>query len=429
MNSINYSKDQSLCFWLSYIEKIYPKKECFSIDKVKLVAKKLGLLNMKSFFFTVSGTNGKGSVCYFLEKFLLNSGYKVGLYTSPHLIHYYERIRVNGLFIKDDTVHIATFKNIELLRDNIRLTYFEFITLSALLIFKEFNLDIIILEVGIGGRLDATNIINPNIAIITNINLDHTKLLGYNRNQIGFEKAGIFRKGIYAVLADRNIPSAIYQTAYYLRTYLHRINYEWDWNKLGNFWNFYDKNGGLYKLPIPSISLNSTATALSALRRSGFIINRNILKESIKQVFLPGRFHTIFCKPRIIVDVAHNPHAAYYLYNRLKELLLKVSSEVKVYGLIGMVFDKDIKNTIFPLLKIINFWYYAPIKTFRSVDIAIFKKYLPNLSIQCCSIEHALNILIKKVKLTDIILIFGSFFTVSEAILFIQKKYDIKINF
>lgn len=186
------TKFNSLSFWLNYIEKLQ-KKRVFSLKNIKKIASKLQLLPVNAYVFTVSGTNGKGTTCTVLENIFLKEGYKVGLYTSPHLIHYKERIKINGHYLKDN-LHINAFCLIESVRDNIPLTYFEFITLSALILFKEKYLDILILEVGLGGRLDATNIVDSDISIITNIGLDHTELLGTTRESIGKEKAGIFRK-------------------------------------------------------------------------------------------------------------------------------------------------------------------------------------------------------------------------------------------
>jgi len=186
------NKFNSLCFWLNYIEKIQTKRVS-SLTNIKKIALKLQLLPIPAYIFTVSGTNGKGTTCTVLENLFLNEGYKVGLYTSPHLIHYHERIKVNGSYLKDD-IHISSFCLIESVRGTVPLTYFEFITLSALVLFKARNLDILILEVGLGGRLDATNIVDSDISIITNIGLDHIELLGATRDNIGREKSGIFRK-------------------------------------------------------------------------------------------------------------------------------------------------------------------------------------------------------------------------------------------
>ncbi|QCI26535.1 bifunctional tetrahydrofolate synthase/dihydrofolate synthase [Buchnera aphidicola (Stegophylla sp.)] len=422
-----YNANTSLCSWLSYIERIYPICTHFSLSRIMIVAKKLGLLKSSSFIFTVSGTNGKSSTCYMLERILLNAGYKVGLYTSPHLINYYERIRINGKYIIDDIIHTTIFYSIELARKDILLTYFEFITLSALLIFKQQYLDIIILEVGIGGRLDATNILDPNIAIITNIELDHMHLLGYTRNSIASEKSGIFRKGIDIIIGTKNIPNIIYKISSRLHVRLNRLLYEWNWVKIRDYWNFYDKFGGLYQLPIPKLSLSSVATAVSALRVSQYVICHKLFQQSINQVFLPGRFHIIVNNPQIIVDVAHNPHASNYLYYQLKQLILfKKEKNFQIYSIIGMVSDKDIMNTILPLLNIVNLWFYVPLKTYRSININYLKSCLPNESILCNDVAHAFHKIFKIVQSIDIILVFGSFFLVSEVILFIKNKYNIQ---
>ncbi|WP_236854812.1 Mur ligase family protein [Buchnera aphidicola] len=204
------NKKKSLSAWLKYLEISNKKK--INLNELKLIAEKLDLLNFKSFVFTVAGTNGKGTTCAILEKLFLDSGYQVGLYTSPHLISYLERVRINGATLSAEE-HIASFEEVDYIRKTTILTYFEFITLSALILFKRYSLDIIILEVGLGGRLDATNIVDPNLSIITNIRLDHTKILGKNRSLIAREKSGIFRKNIISVIGETDIPDSMNKIA------------------------------------------------------------------------------------------------------------------------------------------------------------------------------------------------------------------------
>lgn len=415
MKKYFFNEDILLIKWLKYIKKNCKKKYNFSMFNIIKVAKKLNILKLSSFVITVSGTNGKGSTCAILERCFLNSGYTVGLYTSPHLFNYYERIRINGKYIKKSFMHINAFLKVELARKNNQLTYFEFITLSALLLFKERNLNVIILEVGLGGRLDATNIINPNIAIITNIGLDHTSILGNTRDDIGYEKSGIFRKGIKVIIGDDNIPNSIYKMAYIFKVILYRKNYEWNWYELKNYWNFYDQYGILNNIPIPKVSFLSAAIAIAALRVSSFKIDKNVILKSINTVFLMGRFQIIYKKPIIIVDVAHNSDATFYLSQRLKKLLY-IKGNIKLYALIGMLSKKDIKGTISSLINIIDYWYYTILNTNQTATINDLKKHLPKNAIYCISVKKALYQLIQKVQKNDIILIFGSFFTVSEAI-------------
>ncbi|WP_343128298.1 bifunctional tetrahydrofolate synthase/dihydrofolate synthase [Buchnera aphidicola (Takecallis taiwana)] len=419
----NFSDKQILLLkWLKYIKLICLKDCNDSIDNIKYIAKKLNLLTWSAFIITISGTNGKGSTSAVLEKIFLNLGYTVGLYSSPHLLYYYERIRVNGQYIHDPMIHITVLQRIVLMSKNIKLSYFEFITLSALLIFQSYNLDIIILEVGLGGRLDATNIIDPNIAIITNIGLEHTHYLGKSRNNIGYEKSGIFRKNIIAIIGDNNIPYSVYQAANFFKVFLYRVQYEWYWVESKHYWNFYDQRGMFINLPIPAVSLPSSAIAIAALRAIKLDVSRKILVYSLKQVFLPGRFHTIYTNPRIIVDVAHNAHATRYLNKKLQSLF--TDRNVKIYGVFGILSDKDIKNTTVNLINVIDFWYYTVLQTDRTATLDSIKCCLPKNSIFSFSIKHVIYHLIRTVKKQDIILVFGSFFAVSEAITAISNLYD-----
>ncbi|WP_367682127.1 Mur ligase family protein [Buchnera aphidicola] len=225
MHKKNYTFSQ----WMKYLENFDTKKR-ENLFQLKIIAKKLNLLSSKAFFFIVGGTNGKGTTCSMLETVLLDSGYKVGLYSSPHLIHYKERIRINGLYLNKNE-HIFSFLTIESMRNNISLTYFEFVTLSALFLFNQYSLDIIILEVGLGGRLDATNIIDADLSIITNIGIDHTSFLGSNRYSIGREKSGIFRKGKIAVIGEKDIPYSVEEVAKEKKTILKKIHVDWFWKK------------------------------------------------------------------------------------------------------------------------------------------------------------------------------------------------------
>ncbi|CAL4319577.1 bifunctional tetrahydrofolate synthase/dihydrofolate synthase [Buchnera aphidicola] len=423
MKNDDLNESKVMLWWLNYINKKNSNPINFSLKNVILVAEKLNILKTSAYVITITGTNGKGSTAYFLENLFLKAGYRTGLYTSPHLLNYYERIRINGKCITQSSFHIHYFKKVEFNQIKDPLTSFEFITLSALLIFKKMNIDIMILEVGIGGRLDATNIISPNISIITNIDFDHQNILGNTRDEIGYEKSGIFRHGIHVIIGDKNIPYSVYQRANTLQVYLHRLGYEWNWVKYQSSWDFYDKYGILNNLSIPKISLCNASIALVALRISGFSITKNIIKESVKGFFLEGRFHTVYNTPRVILDVAHNPHSANYLNKKLKQLSLRSKKNHNFYGIIGMLKRKDIKNTILMMSRIINVWHYAPLKNSICFSENILKKYLPKDSIFSTSIRSILYYLIHTIKKTDIIVVFGSFFTVSEALFFMKNIF------
>ncbi|AWH90773.1 bifunctional tetrahydrofolate synthase/dihydrofolate synthase [Buchnera aphidicola (Melanaphis sacchari)] len=413
MNKNQYS----FSMWLQYLEKL-EKKERKNLFDLRLIARKLGLLNLRSFFFTVGGTNGKGTTCALLEKFFLNSGYQVGLYTSPHLMNYTERVKINGVCL-DENYHIFSFLNIECVKGNIPLTYFEFITLSALFLFKQYSLDIIILEVGVGGRLDATNIIDANLSVITNIGIDHTYILGKNRTSIGREKSGIFRQDKIAVIGEEKIPYSVKFIAQRKKAILKKINIDWSWNKNHDSWNFFNSNIQLYNLPLPKIPLPNAAISLAALYYSGFKINLKNLKNSISQVSLPGRFQTISRFPRIILDVAHNFNASLYLSKRIRKLKIKG----KLYAIIGVLRDKDILKIIEPLKNQVYYWYASVLKNYRTANMYELKKNMPkNNTIFFDSIYNVWKNIKKILCKEDVVLVFGSFITVSEFIIAKNKN-------
>ncbi|WAI11929.1 MAG: bifunctional tetrahydrofolate synthase/dihydrofolate synthase [Buchnera aphidicola (Macrosiphum albifrons)] len=403
------NKNYSLSMWLKYLEKS-DKKIIYDLLELKSLAKKLDVLDSKAFIFTVAGTNGKGTTCAMLERLLLNSGYQVGLYTSPHLIKFIERVRVNGLFLNEEE-HISAFQNIESERNGMLLTYFEFITLAALILFKRYSLDILILEVGLGGRLDATNIVDSDISIITNIGIDHTSLLGIDRVSIAREKSGIFRKNKISVIGEINIPESMYQIAKEKKTILKKINIDWSWEKKNCYWNFFHSDIKLYNLPMTQIPLSNTAIALAALYYSGIEIDQKIIRESISNVQLLGRFQIISTHPYIIIDVAHNPDAAFYLSKKINAINIKG----KIYAVVGILNDKDILGIINPLKSKIHYWFAAPLKTMRTATKKQLKDIFP---VYNTSVLNDINEAYKKAfilaKKQDAIIVFGSFLTVAE---------------
>ncbi|AEO07979.1 bifunctional tetrahydrofolate synthase/dihydrofolate synthase [Buchnera aphidicola] len=403
------NKNYSLSMWLKKLERLNTKKTV-NLTKLKWIAQKLDVLHFKSFIFTVAGTNGKGTTCKMLEQLLLYSGYQVGLYTSPHLFDYKERIRVNGLVLNAED-HISSFQNIELIRQSISLTYFEFITLSALILFKRYLLDFIILEVGLGGRLDATNIINSDVSIITNIGIDHVNVLGKDRESIAREKSGIFRENKIAVIGETNIPNSMNKIALEKKTILKKINIDWFWNKKDNYWNFIHPNVQLYNLPITQIPLSNAALALSSIYYSGIQIDQNIIRKYIATIQLPGRFEIISVSPYVIRDVAHNPDAALYLFNKLDEMHITG----KIHAVVGILQDKDILGIINQLKNKIDYWWTSPLKNIRTATKIQLKHAFPihNTSI-FNSIHEAYKTVSMIAKKEDLILIFGSFFAISE---------------
>ncbi len=397
-----------LATWLHYLEHLHSQAIDLGLDRIQRVAARLDLLKPAPFVFTVAGTNGKGTTCRTLETLLMAAGYRVGVYSSPHLVRYTERVRVQGAEL-DEARHSASFAAIEAGRGDISLTYFEFGTLSALNLFREAQLDVVILEVGLGGRLDATNIVDADVAVITSIALDHTDWLGPDRASIGREKAGVFRGGKPAVVGEADMPDTIAQVAAEKGAQLLQINRDWQWQREGDSWTLQDARGELRDLPLPQVPLPNAATAIAALRASGLTVSEALIRQHLPLAILPGRFQTVSTAPRVILDVAHNPHAAYYLASRLAEL----PAHGTVHAVVGMLHDKDIAGTLAALAPQVNRWYCAPLDGPRGASADELMAHLQGGS-AWQSVEAAWQAARQQAQPDDVILVCGSFHTVAQ---------------
>ncbi|MDI9768006.1 bifunctional tetrahydrofolate synthase/dihydrofolate synthase [Pantoea sp. SGAir0184] len=397
-----------LATWLHYLEHLHSQAIDLGLDRIQRVAARLDLLKPAPFVFTVAGTNGKGTTCRTLETLLMAAGYRVGVYSSPHLVRYTERVRVQGAEL-DEARHSASFAAIEAGRGDISLTYFEFGTLSALNLFREAQLDVVILEVGLGGRLDATNIVDADVAVITSIALDHTDWLGPDRASIGREKAGVFRGGKPAVVGEADMPDTIAQVAAEKGAQLLQINRDWQWQREGDTWTLQDAQGELRDLPLPQVPLPNAATAIAALRASGLTVSEALIHQHLPLAILPGRFQTVSTAPRVILDVAHNPHAAYYLASRLAEL----PAHGTVHAVVGMLHDKDIAGTLAALAPQVKRWYCAPLDGPRGASADELMAHLQGGS-AWQSVEAAWQAARQQAQPDDVILVCGSFHTVAQ---------------
>lgn len=401
--------------WLCYLEQLHPSSIELGLERVKSVAERLDLLQPAPYIFTVAGTNGKGTTCRTLEMILLAANKRVGVYSSPHLLRFTERVRINNQeSTPSDTV--KAFAAIEKARGDVSLTYFEYATLAALYQFKQAQLDIVILEVGLGGRLDATNIVDADIAIITTIGIDHVEYLGNTRESIGQEKAGIFKPKSIAVVGEPEIPSSILDVAHAINCPIFAVNKDWSYQQIDKLsWQFNSSIKQYKNLPIPHVPLDNAATAIAALSYSPFSITQKQIDSALEKTSLIGRFQIIQSSPTVIVDVAHNPHAASYLVKQielLKQQQLKVG---KVRFVIGMLKDKDIKST----LSIFNAdqWYCASLYGERGCNADILKQFLQEENVANIatfdSVYEAYQKAMQEAKEDDIIVICGSFHTVS----------------
>ncbi|HAT1635309.1 TPA: bifunctional tetrahydrofolate synthase/dihydrofolate synthase [Raoultella planticola] len=396
-----------LATWLSYLEHLHSKTIDLGLTRVSEVAGRMAVLKPAPFVFTVAGTNGKGTTCRTLESVLMAEGYKVGVYSSPHLVRYTERVRVQGAELPE-AAHTASFAEIEAARGEISLSYFEFGTLSALWLFKQAQLDVVILEVGLGGRLDATNIVDADVAVVTSIALDHTDWLGPDRESIGREKAGIFRAGKPAVVGEPEMPHTIAEVAAGKGATLLRRDVDWRYAAGAQTWSFSDGEGTLADLPLPQIPLPNAATALAALRASRLQVSDRAIRDGIKQAMLPGRFQIISETPRVILDVAHNPHAAAWLAGRLKSL----SKTGRVLAVVGMLHDKDIAGTLANLTAEVDSWYCAPLEGPRGATAQQLQEHL-HAGKAYANVAQAWHAAMADARPEDTVLVCGSFHTVA----------------
>ncbi|WP_047538254.1 bifunctional tetrahydrofolate synthase/dihydrofolate synthase [Methylotenera versatilis] len=405
--------------WLAYIEAQHPKAIAMGLDRVNAVAQKLQLEPAFP-IITVAGTNGKGSTCALLSQVYLQAGYRVGCYTSPHLMRYNERVRVNDIDISDDDLCVA-FDAIEQARGDIALTYFEIGTLAAMWHFCQNSLDIVILEVGLGGRLDAVNIFSPTCSIVTTIDLDHMDYLGDTREKIGFEKAGIFRENALAICGDENPPQSLIDHAAKIGTPLKLINRDFTVTKTTQAWQ-YSAEG--HELLLPNLGmqgdfqLSNAACVVCATQYLNTILPVSLanIHEAFQTVTLIGRFYQIHTQPIIVVDVAHNPHAAVSLAHNLKAM----PCAGKTFAVFAMLADKDIDGVIHAVAPNINQWFVADNHSPRGakafdLNQRLIKNDPKSVTELFADVTSALNAACKTATKNDRIIVFGSFYTVADA--------------
>jgi dihydrofolate synthase/folylpolyglutamate synthase len=342
--------------WLSHAERVHPVGIDMGLVRVRKVAQRLEVLPPASLNVVVAGTNGKGSTSVYLEALLLAGGRTVGTTLSPHLSRFNERIRVNGQPV-DDAALCDAFATIEEVRGEITLTYFEFGVLAALLMFRRARVDVTVLEVGLGGRLDAVNIVDATVAVITSIGIDHVGYLGPDRESIGSEKAGILRRGVPCVYGEASIPSSIVAVARSLEAPLHRCGADFDVDVTPHDWNFEGLSDGrrvrLTELALPSVATRNAATALQAMLlfdTPGQIHKRVELASAAR---LPGRFeHFDYRGASVIVDVAHNPHGAAFLSEQLRA----TKRGGRTAAVAGFLQDKDAAGIVAALAPAVDEW-------------------------------------------------------------------------
>lgn len=402
--------------WLERIRSIHGQEMDLSLERTMQVAEKLGLLAGNPLVITVAGTNGKGSCVAGIEAIMLESGYKVGSFTTPYLYFYNEQIRLQGESVSDALL-IDAFEEVEKARLGITLTPFEFGTLAALIIFKKAKLDVWILEVGMGGRYDAVNVISADVAVIASIGIDHVQWLGETREAIGYEKAGVFRSGQLAVYGDLEPPQSVIKYADLLGTtlFLQGEHFQYIENEQNWEWRTGDKV--LRDLPLPSLALQNMSTVLMAIEliQSRLPVTQDAIIRGLCKVKLPGRIQVIADDVTRILDVSHNPASV----AMLKTYLDKNLCNGKTYAVFSMLGDKDMVATMTEIKSAIDEWYVAPLGIARGASSEQLKESFENLKLRnvvfCRSIKEAERLVMERaVAGKDRVVIFGSFHTVSE---------------
>ena len=408
----------SLDDWLARLELLHPSAIELGLDRVRRVRDALGLEPTFPLLI-VGGTNGKGSTCAYLEAILTAAGYKTGLYTSPHLLRYNERVRIAGTEASDAEL-VAAFEKIDAARGGTSLTYFEFGTLGAMLQFIDAGVDVALLEVGLGGRLDAVNVFDAEAAIVTSVDLDHMEYLGDTREAIGFEKAGIYRAGRPALCADPDPPASLLAHARDIGADLRCIGRDFSGERTGDRWTFQGRAAHWHELPLPAmdgaIQLRNAAGALAVLDavRARLPVSEAAIRQGLAAARLPGRFQRIAQTPEVIVDVAHNPEAA----RALAATLRAQPAAGRTLAVVGMLADKDAAGVFAALVGEIDAWWTCTPATPRARDAAALAAVLrEQAGAAPVQVQPDVNTALVEARSAaregDRILVFGSFYTVA----------------
>ncbi|MBI3713701.1 MAG: bifunctional tetrahydrofolate synthase/dihydrofolate synthase [Burkholderiales bacterium] len=411
-----------LAEWLSVLETRHSKEIDMGLDRVSRVKKQLGL-QFSCPVIMVAGTNGKGSTCAMLESILMQAGYRVGLYSKPHFLDFNERARINGVPL-DDAAFVAVFNQVEAARGDISLTYFEFTTLAICLLLAQAPLDVVILEVGLGGRLDAVNVIDADVAIVTSVDIDHVDYLGDTREKIGWEKAGIFRTGKVAICSDPHAPQSLIDYAVEIGADLRLFGRDFNYNGDKQQWNFAGREQRRNALAYPSLRganqlLNASAVlaALESLRLQ-LPVGAQEVRTGLVMVELPGRFQVMPGRPTVVLDVAHNPHAAAALAQNLDNM----GFHAYTYAVFGSMLDKDIAGVIAHLRDKVDHWCVCDLPLPRAASAAHLAQEVVKAGVvldqdhslqNFSSPEDAYAYALSKAGENDRIVVFGSFLSVA----------------
>ena len=421
--------------WLQHLETAHPVGIDMGLERITRVKEALQL-NFQALVFTVGGTNGKGSTCALLESVLLAASYKVGCHTSPHLLSFNERARVNGENVSDELL-LEHFRAVELARASLpnppTLTYFEFTTLAIMHLFATAQLDAVILEVGLGGRLDAVNMIDTDCAIVTSIDLDHMEYLGDTREKIAFEKAGIFRSDKPAICGDPVPPQSLIDHATSIGADLWLMGKDYNFQGDKQQWGWAGRGKRFSGLGYPALRganqlLNASAVIAALIAvRDRLPVGAQEIRNGMAWVELPGRFQVLPGQPTIILDVAHNPHASAALAQNLENMAYHPYT-IAVFGAMA---DKDIDGVLKPMMDKIDFWYLCDLPTPRAAFAESLATRLRSLGFKegadsgievFSSPALAYESALKKAGEGDRISVFGSFYTVAGVLAYRNAK-------
>ncbi len=418
---------KTLADWLAHCERLHPKSIALGLDRVREVAQRLSL-RFDCPVVTVAGTNGKGSTCAMLESIALQAGWRTGVYTSPHLVHFEERCRVAGDIVQEQAL-LPHFEAVEAARtrggDTVELTYFEFTTLAILRLLSQSQLDLAVLEVGLGGRLDATNVIDTDCAIITSIDIDHTEFLGHTRDAIGREKAGIMRAGRPAIVSDPAPPASVVAHAQEIGADLWLSGRDFNISGDRQQWNWAGRGRRYASLAYPALrganQLVNAAGVLAAFEalRERVPVAAQAVRTGLARAELPGRFQIVPGQPTLVLDVAHNPHAI----AALSENLDAMGFHPVTHAVFGAMADKDLSPMLARVGKLVDRWYFCDLPTPRAETAAHLCSKLNALqmaagghrqvpAVSYGSPQAALDAAVAAADPADRIVVFGSFYTV-----------------
>ena len=405
--------------WLAHCERLHPKAIELGLERVKSVADRMGL-RFACPVVTVAGTNGKGSTCAMLEAILLQAGYRAGVYTSPHLVHFEERCRIGGEIATGDEL-VPHFEKAEAARRDVSLTYFEFTTLAIMSLMASSKLDVAILEVGLGGRLDAVNIVDADCAVITSIDLDHMEFLGTDRESIGREKAGILRTGRPAVVSDPVPPQSVVDRAADIGADLWLLGRDFNFQGDKQQWSWAGRGRRYPGLGYPAlrganqlVNASGVLAALEALRTK-LPVTAQAIRNGLAMVELPGRFQIVPGQPALVLDVAHNPHSIAALAANLDAM----GFYPVTHAVFGAMADKDVAAMLRKMAPIVDRWYFTDLPTPRAESAMKLQAKWRGIETRadaCASVhaspQEAFDAARAAADPADRIVVFGSFYTV-----------------